>query len=187
MSPCSCHPCVCPTMASCMVILFINSHSPESKDPQPPNRVVVRFRQHIHGKLSSFGAAQHMLKVQRTMAPTLIIFPRLSLTALLSREGLGGLSYHLPQSPGSLALTCALGVAAGPGAVDGAVSAEQACGIVAFATLVDNGTGEHQTVAEHHSRIAWSSRVPTRDHWGSKREHHSPEPELSELQARIEP
>lgn len=79
---------------------------------------------------------------------------------LLGREGLGGLSYHIQQSPGGLALTCALRVTACPGAVDRAVSAEQARGIVAFTTLIDNGTGEHQAIAEHHLGVAWSSGVP---------------------------
>jgi len=79
----------------------------------------------------------------------------------LGRAGLAGLSYHL-QSPGwGLALTCALRVTACPGAIDRAVSAEQACGVVAFTTLIDNGAGEHQAVAEHHSGIAWSSGVAT--------------------------
>ena len=81
--------------------------------------------------------------------------------SLLGREGLGGLSCHLQPSPGGLALTCALGVTACPGAVDRAVSAEQARGVVAFATLIDNGAGEHQAIAEHHSGVAWSSGVPT--------------------------
>lgn len=68
----------------------------------------------------------------------------------------------LPWSPEGL--TCALRIIACPGAVDRAVPAKQACGIVAFPTLIDDGAGENQAVAEQDSGIAWSPRIPTRDH-----------------------
>lgn len=71
--------------------------------------------------------------------------------------------------PGATArggLTYALGVAACPGAVDGAVAAEQARGVVALAALVHHGAGEAQAVAEHHPGVAGGPRVSTGDHWG---------------------
>ena len=61
-------------------------------------------------------------------------------------------------------LTYALWVTACPGAIDRAVSAEQARGVVAFPALVDDGAGEAQAVTERDSGIAWSPGVPTRDH-----------------------
>jgi hypothetical protein len=99
----------------------------------------------------------------RTPTPTSL--PSLPQTAFFfGKERLNFLSHHLPQCPEGLALTCALWVIACPGAIDRAVSAEQACGVVAFPTLVDNGVGENQAIAEHNLGIAWSPRVPTRDH-----------------------
>lgn len=61
-------------------------------------------------------------------------------------------------------LTYALWVTACPGAIDRAVPAEQSCGVVAFPTFVDDRAGENQAITEHDSGIAWSSRVPARDH-----------------------
>ena len=59
----------------------------------------------------------------------------------------------LPMHSGSL-----------PGAIDRAVSAEQARGVVAFPAFIDDGAGEAQAITEHDSGIAWSTRVPARDH-----------------------
>lgn len=110
--------------------------------------------------LSSVVAVQSMLNTQRLFKwYHCNYFLQIPTDSLLSREGLGGLSCHLQQSPGGLTLTHALRVTACPGAIDRAVSAEQACCVVAFATLIDNGTGEHQTVTEHHLGVAWSSGV----------------------------
>lgn len=71
-------------------------------------------------------------------------------------------TYH--RAPGTRLLTYALGLTARPGAIDRAVPAEQASGVVPFPTLVDDGAGENQAVTEHDSGIAWSPGVPTRDH-----------------------
>lgn len=76
---------------------------------------------------------------------------------------------RLPWPPAAMALrdcslTYALRVTACPGAIDRAVPAEQACGVVAFPTFVDDGAGENQAITEHDSGIAWSPRVPTGDH-----------------------
>ena len=61
-------------------------------------------------------------------------------------------------------LTYALWVTACPGSIDRAVSAEQARGVVAFPAFIDDGAGEAQAITEHDSGIAWSTRVPARDH-----------------------
>lgn len=74
------------------------------------------------------------------------------------------LSARLPWSPWAWVLTCALWVTACPGAIDRAVPAEQACGVITFPALVDNGAGENQAIAEHDAGIAWSPGVPTGDH-----------------------
>lgn len=89
--------------------------------------------------------------------------PSLLQTAFFfGREKPDCLGHHLPRSPE--VLTYALRVAACPGAIDRAVPAEQACGVVPFPTLIDDGAGENQAIAEHDSGIAWSPGVPTRDH-----------------------
>lgn len=72
--------------------------------------------------------------------------------------------HRLPWSPWAWVLTCALWVTACPGAIDRAVPAEQACSVITFPALIDDGAGENQAVAEHDSGVAWSPGVATGDH-----------------------
>ena len=61
-------------------------------------------------------------------------------------------------------LSGALGHVPRPGSVDGAVSGQQARGVVALSARVRDGTGEHQAVVELDLSIPWSTGVPTGHH-----------------------
>lgn len=103
--------------------------------------------------------------------PIAASLPSLPRTAFFGGEEPDRLGHHSSRSPEPWALTCALRVAACPGAVDRAVPAEQARGVVALPALIDHGAGEAQAVAEQDSGVARSPGVPTRDHWEARGAH----------------
>lgn len=96
--------------------------------------------------------------------PRAASLPGLPQTAFFGVEEPDHLGHTWHRAQRAWALTYALRVTACPGAVDRAVSAEQARGVVAFPALVDDGAGEAQAVTERDSGVAWSPGVPTRDH-----------------------
>lgn len=102
--------------------------------------------------------------IQAQVPSTPASSPRLLWTAFFDNRGhpAWGTIYHGAQQ--AWGLTCALRVTACPGAIHRAMSAEQAGGVVAFPTLVDNGAGENQAITEQNSGVAWSPGVATRDY-----------------------